>query len=82
MRSGMSILDRVADFDEAIGEPVAQAVLVEHRHGDVDVGLELDQALARIGHRRLRACLRTSRRSVPRTSRARVTMYSEFILKP
>ncbi len=42
---------RVALRDKTIGKPVAEAVAVEHRHGDVHVRLELDQALARVGDR-------------------------------
>ena len=45
------VLHLIADLDDAIGEPVAEAVLVEHRHGDVHVRLELDEALLRVGHR-------------------------------
>ena len=41
------VLHLIADLDDAVGEPVAEAVLVEHRHGDVHVRLELDQALLR-----------------------------------
>jgi hypothetical protein len=54
-------------LDQAIGEPVAQTVLLEHGHDDVDVGLELDQALARIGHRAFAHAGERHARSVPRT---------------
>ncbi len=47
------VLHRVADRDQPIGQPIAQAVALQHRHRDVDIGLELDQALARIGDRAL-----------------------------
>ena len=43
--------DAIADLDEAIGKPVAEAVLVEHGHRDVDVRLELEQPLAHVGDR-------------------------------
>ena len=42
------VLHRVADVHQAVGEPVAQAVALQHRHHHVDVGLELDQPLARV----------------------------------
>ena len=41
------VLHGVADLDQPVGQPVTQAVAIEHRHHDVDVGLELDQPLAR-----------------------------------
>ena len=41
----------VADFDQAVGQAVAQSVAVEQRHHHVDVGLELDQALAIVSDR-------------------------------
>ncbi len=44
----------VADLDEAIRKPVAEAVLVEHGHRDIDVRLELEQPLARVGDRAVR----------------------------
>ena len=40
------ILQRLANGHQAIGQPVAQAMAVEQGHDHVDVGLELDQALA------------------------------------
>ena len=68
MRSLKSSFDLIADLDDAIGEPVAEAVLVEHRHRDVHVRLELEQPLARIGRPRRCGCPGTRRRSVPRRS--------------
>ena len=44
------VRQRVPDLDEAIGQPLPEAVPVEHGHRHVDVRLELDQALARVGH--------------------------------
>ena len=41
------VLHLIADLDDAVGEPVAETVLVEHRHGDVHVRLELDEPLLR-----------------------------------
>ncbi len=43
--------DAIADLDETIRKPVAEAVLVEHGHRDVDVRLELQQPLAHVGDR-------------------------------
>src|SRR5262249_14257354 len=39
------VLDAIADFDEAVCEPIAQAAAIEHRHDKVDVCLELNEAL-------------------------------------
>ena len=41
----------VADCHQPVGQPIAQAIALQHRHHDVDIGLELDQTLARIGDR-------------------------------
>ena len=43
--------DLIADLDKAVGEPLAQPVLLKHRHGDVDVGLELPQPFGLVAHR-------------------------------
>ena len=44
------VAHRIADLHQAVGEPVAQAVALQHRHHHVDVGLELDQALTRVAY--------------------------------
>src|SRR5438046_1881062 len=44
---------RVADLDQAIGQPVPEATALEHGHDDVEVRLELDEPLPRVGHRSL-----------------------------
>ena len=82
MRSGSSSVDLIADLDEAIGEPVAEAVLVEHRHRDVDVRLELEQPLARVGDRAVADALELD--AVARLERLRQRRRSspQFILNP
>ena len=45
------VLHVLAVFDDAVGEPVAEAVLFQHRHGHVHVGLELNEPLFRVGDR-------------------------------
>ncbi len=60
------ILDGVANRHQTIRQPIAQPVAIEQRHHDVDIGLELDQPLARIGHRRLGEFPRIPRRNAPR----------------
>ena len=47
------VFDGVADFDQAVGQPVAEAVAIEQRHHHIHVGLELDQAFAGVGDRAL-----------------------------
>src|SRR5580704_9334782 len=51
--NGNLVLDCIADLYQPVRQPVAQAVVIEHRHDDVNVGFELDQALSRIRHRPL-----------------------------
>ena len=51
------VLDCIADLYQPVRQPVAQAVVIEHRHDDVNVGFELDQALSRIRHGPLGGCL-------------------------
>ena len=53
MRSGRSSRSDIADLDQMVGEPIAQTVLVEHRHDDVDVGLVLNETLPRVLRRAL-----------------------------
>ena len=80
--SGMSSFTRVADRHQPVRQPVAQPVAVQHRHHDIDVGLELDQPFARIGDRPLADALeldavvllrksRPARRSNPNSSSCR-----------
>ncbi len=45
------VLHRVADGDQTVGQPIAQPIAFQHRHRNIDIGLELDQPLARIGDR-------------------------------
>src|SRR5262249_20179432 len=42
------VLKRVTDFHEPVRKPVPETSAVEHRHGNVDIRLELNQPLARI----------------------------------
>ena len=46
-----TVVHTVAEFHQAVGNPVAQAVLVQDRHGDVYVLLELDEAFSLVGNR-------------------------------
>ena len=48
---GDVVAHAVADVDQAVGQPVAEAVPPEHRQRHVDVGLELPQPLGRAAHR-------------------------------
>ena len=65
----MLVADRVAYLDQAIGQPVAEPVAIERRHRDVDVGLELQQPLARVGDGTLAHALELD--AVPILERAR-----------
>ncbi len=73
------VLHRVADGHQPVGQPIAQAIALKHRHRHIDIGLELDKPLARIGDRSLPdahklnaililECFGQSRQNIPSSS--------------
>ena len=64
---GQVVLQRVADLDQPIRQPISQTVSIEHGHGDIHVGLVLDQPLASVLGRAIANALERRRRSAFRT---------------
>src|SRR5262249_49280681 len=43
------VLKGITNLHKPVRKPIPEAIAIENRHGDIDIGLELNQPLARIG---------------------------------